>query len=498
MDKAQRTTKIAAGLVTDVEVRALGARHITAETAQHFGYGVGTYKGEAVQVAPYYDADGKLVAQKLRFRDKRFKVTGDLKTALPFGAHAFPRTGKMLVLTEGEIDALSMSQVQGNKWPVVSIASGAGPQVKKYVAERLEYFNGFEKIVLMFDQDEAGREGAKAAALVLGNRAFIAELPLKDVNEMLVAGKTAELVEAMWRAKQHRPDGIVELSTLKDALLKGVETGLPWPWPTLTEATYGRHLGEVYAIGAGTGVGKTEMFTEVVSQTVSELGLPVCCFFLEQSPGETALRIAGKFINKPLHIPDAGWDQSDLDEAWKLIEQSRKVFLYDSFGVADWASIEERIRFLAHAEGVQHFFLDHLTALTAGEDDERRSLDTIMSSIGGIVKELNICIYFISHLATPEGKPHEEGGRVMIRHYRGSRSIGYWSHFIFALERNQQEADEDARSITTFRVLKDRKTGRSTGMTFHLKMERDTGRLIEMTPDAPFPVASDSEGHNDF
>jgi hypothetical protein len=31
----------------------------------------------------------------------------------------------MIVVTEGEIDALAMSQVQGNKWPVVSIACGA-------------------------------------------------------------------------------------------------------------------------------------------------------------------------------------------------------------------------------------------------------------------------------------------------------------------------------------------------------------------------------------
>jgi twinkle protein len=36
----------------------------------------------------------------------------------------------MLTITEGEIDALSVSQAQGNKWPVVSVPTGAKGAVK--------------------------------------------------------------------------------------------------------------------------------------------------------------------------------------------------------------------------------------------------------------------------------------------------------------------------------------------------------------------------------
>jgi twinkle protein len=54
----------------------------------------------------------------------------------------------------------------------------------------------------------------------------------------------------------------------------------------------------------------------------------------------------------------------------------------------------------------------------------------------------NVMLTFVSHLATPEGKPHEEGGRVMIRHFKGSRAIGFWCHFMFGLERNQQDQDD--------------------------------------------------------
>ncbi|NSZ01587.1 hypothetical protein G6M64_20650 [Agrobacterium tumefaciens] len=104
-----------------------------------------------------------------------------------------------------------------------------------------------------------------------------------------------------------------------------------------------------------------------------------------------------------------------------------------------------------------------------------------MAEIGGLVKELDCMIILISHLATPEGKPHEEGGRVMIRHFKGSRSIGFWCHYMFGLERDQQHENEELRSITTFRVLKDRYTGQATGKVIYLGYEQETGRLFETT-----------------
>jgi twinkle protein len=98
------------------------------------------------------------------------------------------------------------------------------------------------------------------------------------------------------------------------------------------------------------------------------------------------------------------------------------------------------------ALGCKHIYLDHLTALAAGEEDEKQALDKIMAELAGSGAGARPRPHFISHLATPEGKPHEEGGRVTIRHFRGSRSIGFWSHFMFGLERNQQAEDEIERA----------------------------------------------------
>lgn len=462
-------------------VAPLLSRNITEDTCRHFNYMKGTYKSRNVQIAPYYDANGAMVAQKLRYADKTFGWLGDQTTALPFGANKFPKGGRKIVVTEGEIDALAMSQVQGNKWPVVSIGCGAGPQLRKYMAKHRDYFTSFDEVVIMFDNDDIGREAARTAAEVIGSsKALIAELPLKDAAEMLKAGQTEALIAAMWRAQKYTPSGIVELSSLRAEVMEGVKWGQDWPWPQLTKLTYGRRRGEVYCVGAGTGTGKTDVFTQIIDHTVNVLNEPVGCFYLEQAPRETAMRIAGKRAKKRFHVPDAGWTQQELSDTWDALEKSGKVFLYDSFGVNDWSDIEDRIRFLAQGEDVKHFFIDHLTALAAWQDDERKALSTIMSSIGGLVKELDICIYLISHLATPEGKPHEEGGRVMLRHLKGARDIGFWCHYVFGLERDQQAEDPVERRTTTFRILKDRYTGQATGQTFLLRYDQVTGMLDEV------------------
>lgn len=460
------------------EIRPLEKRGIAAETCAKFGYTVGQRNGVTYQIAPYY-RDGELVAQKLRTAKKMFSWAGDGKGVELFGQHLWRDGGKMVVVTEGEIDCMTVSQLQGNKWPVVSLPSGAG-SAKKSLAKNLEWLNKFDTVVLMFDMDDAGAEALKEAAPVFPpGKVKVARLGLKDANELLLAGRGGEVIDAIWGAKAYRPDGLVTMDDLQDAMHLSPEQGLPWAFPALTKLTYGRRLGEVYAIGAGTGVGKTDMLTQQVAFDVTELQQRVALFFLEQQPAETGKRILGKIAGKRFHVPDAGWTPADLSSSMKRLDGGGKLFLYDHFGTTDWAIIKAHIRYLAHSEDVKLFYIDHLTALAAVETDERKALETIMADIGALVKELNIIIMLVSHLATPEGKPHEEGGRVMIRHFKGSRAIGFWCHFMFGMERDQQAANKEQRSITTFRVLKDRYTGQATGEMFYLSYDTETGRLFE-------------------
>lgn len=479
-------------------VKALSSRKITEETCRKFGYTVAqTHDGKNVQVAPYYSESGELVAQKVRTQSKDFYVTGSLKEATLFGQRLWGKgSSKKIVVCEGEIDCMTVSQVRGNKWATVSIPNGANG-ARKALAANLEYLESFEEIVLMFDMDEPGQAAAQECApLFSPGKCKIASLSMKDPNELLKAGMADEIVRAVFEAKEYRPDGIVTVADLIDELNKPVQEGFPWFVDSLTKLTFGRRECELYGFGAGTGIGKTDFLTQQIAYDINVLNQRVGAIFLEQQPTETIKRVAGKVKGKRFHVPGDHWTPEELvEEASKL---DHRLYLYASFGETDWAVVKNKIRFMAVSQGIKLFYVDHLTAM-ADTSDEKGSLEQIMKEMAGIANELKIIIHFVSHLATPEGKPHEEGGHVSIRHFKGSRAIGFWSYFMFGLERNQQDPDLIVRSTTTFRVLKDRYTGQATGNLLYFGYEPETGRLFETKkPEPKSEFKDESNAQTDF
>lgn len=482
----------------DGDYTALTARSLSEETCKMFRYRVGKVpkdhpmarlRGKVVQIEEYFEGN-ELVAQKLRTKDKEFSIIGDNSKVL-FGRHCVKPGGKLLVVTEGAIDAMSYAEAREN-WPAVSIPNGA-QSAKKAVKANLEFLESFEKVVFCFDNDEAGREGIESIKGILSpGRMHIASLPeeYKDYNEAWLAGDIKAILHSVYQAEEVRPDGLVDIEDILEEALKPVEWGLPWFIPELNKATFGRRFGEVYGFGGGTGTGKTDIFTEQVAYDIGVLKERVGLLFLEQKPPETAKRVAGKFANRRFHVPDDGWTEEELITA--ITRLKGMVTFYDSFGQTDWKEIKTRIRHMHIAKGIRIFYLDHLTAM-ADTADERGSLEQIMKEMAGLADELSIIIHFISHLTTPDGTPHEEGGRVMIRHFKGSRAIGFWSFFMFGLERDQQADDPRDRHRTTFRVLKDRYTGQATGLTLQLGYDAETGRIILPADLAQMPDTEEDE-----
>lgn len=477
----KRRQALSTGDFVSGEVQALPVRKLTEETCQKFSYRVGKNRaGSKVQIAEYFGADGTLVAQKLRDGSKNFTIVGEGKDLPLFGQHLWPTTGRRLVITEGELDAMSVSQVFDNKWPVVSLPSGAA-SAKKCLSRNIAWLEGYEEIVLMFDQDEPGRAATtECCELFTPGRVKIAALPadMKDASDCVQAGLRDELRRAVYDARVYRPDGIVNLEDIRDRVLAKIEMGRPYKDSRLNERTYGRRVGDVIGIGGGTGCGKTDWLSEQIEFDVMTLGITTGVLLLEQSVGETGRRLAGKGAGKRFHIPDGGWEPAELVTAWDRLEASGKLFLFDSFGACDWATIKARITYMATALGCEHIYLDHMTALAAAEDNERTALEKIMAEAAGLAKRLGLVFHYVSHLATPEGKPHEEGGRVMGKHFKGSRALQFWSHAMFGIERDTQAEDLEIRSTTTLRCLKDRNTGRALGRTWGYGYDDARGLLV--------------------
>lgn len=468
-------------------IERLSARRISAETCRKFSYGIGyDTGGNPVQICDIRGPKGNLLAQKVRGKDKAFWLNGSLKEKPLVGMHLWTG-GKQLVITEGEIDMLSYAEVSNCKWPVVSVPNGAAG-AKGVIAKNLEYLAGFESVVIMFDMDEAGIEAASDCAdlLLSVTQVKIAKLPLKDANECLVAGRHEDVQKAVWNAQPHKPDGLVSVEDLLERMQKPKEKGLPWFMEGLNISSNGRVWGQVITIGAGTGVGKTDFLLQQMNYDTLTLGLKVAGFFLENDPEEVLEIMAGKADGR-LYYEENHPHYDMIEEKLKASARySGKLVLYDNFGMCDWDSVKSKVLFLL-TQGYRVFYIDHLTALaTGGEHNEKEELERIMAEGAELAKRHNILIHFVSHLATPEGKSHEEGGRVTIKQYKGSRAIGFWSHQMIGFERDQQ-AEGDERFITTARQLKRRGFGKGVGKTTRFRYNPDDGLLNEVgSQSSPF------------
>ena len=482
------------------EYKDLVKRKIPEAICQQFRYGFGADKhGNLVQVANYFDKEKQLVGQKLRYANKDFKFIGDAKASLMFGQSLWGNTGKKLVITEGEIDALSYATATDGKYPVVSLKNGAGA-AKKEIAQHIDWINGYEEVYLWFDNDDAGREAVNDVVhLIPADKLRIIRHPdYKDANEVLCYKGKAGVLNAFYNAERYKPDDIVTPLDLIDIVAEPINVGFSYAYEALTRLLYGRRFGEVVTVGAGVSVGKTDFVMTQVAHDIAQ-GWKVATFMLEQSVKETVLRVAGKVDGKHYHLPDASPDEAKLKKT--VGDMHGKLFMFDNFGANSWEVIREKIRYMKYNYECRIFYIDNLTALNAHAADERRNLDGLMAEVATLAKELDIWIMLVSHLNPPKkGASHESGGKTEQNQFTGSRAIMRWSYAMLGIERNTLAEDADERNKGLVRVLKDRFSGSATGRTVGFYYDRDTGLVHETEADFELENVGgeDNNGGSDF
>ena len=425
---------------------------------------------------PYYDEHGQVVGFKVRAKSKDFHYEGRSTDTL-FGQHLFPTTGKRIVITEGELDAASCYEVMSG-WPMVSLPHGAA-SAKKDLQKQIPFLQGYQEIVLFFDNDEAGRQAVESASGVLpAGRVKIARLEnYKDASDALQADDRESIRKAIWDAKPYRPDGIVDGKSLFDVVTEP-EPPSQWDYPFagMNDMLHGIRYGELITITAGTGSGKTSFVRELATELLQR-GETVGILELEANNKRTALGLMSAAVGKALHIGEH--DKDELKKHFDNTFGNWNVYLFDGFGSFDPDVIYNRIEYLASGLECRIIFLDHLSILLSGLDgDERRMIDSTMTRLRSLVERTGITLFLVSHLrrSNSDNNSHEEGGRVSLGQLRGSHSISQISDSVIALERDQQS--EDNNNTTTVRVLKNRYSG-EVGVATRLTYDLSTCNFYE-------------------
>ena len=467
-------------------------RKLTMNTCKKYGVTV-TKEGSIISqhMYKYHDVNGNHVASKFRrTNDKQFWSEGPLSDCGLFGQNIFNQGGKYITVCEGELDAMSAYELMGSKWPSVSLKNGAASAVKN-CKQSLSYLSKFDTIVLCFDNDKPGRDAAQEVAkLFEPNKCKVMDLDLKDANEYLKTGQREKFTQAWWNSRTYTPAGIINLADLGASLYdETVSQTCPYPWSGLNEKTYGMRTGELVTFTSGAGMGKSSVMRELMHHIMKNTQDNIGVLALEENTRNTAFNIMSVEANARLYINEIRkqYTQSQLNEWQSNTIGSGRFFAFDHFGSMANDEILSRIRYMAKALDCKWVFLDHLSILVSGQEDngdERKSIDILMTKLRQLVEETDIALLLVSHLRRPSGdNGHENGREVTLSHLRGSASIAHLSDSVIALERNQQADDPMEANTTTIRVLKNRYTG-DTGVATHLHYDNITGRMTQI--DNPF------------
>ncbi len=466
--------------------RGCEERGITKTIAEHFGVRVMYNDKREIEAYcyPYYDADNKLTAYKIRTMPKQFKTVGEFKDVQPFGSQSFGNGGKRLVITEGEFDAMAVAQASLNKYkkiyPVISVASSTN--LKSLLLNRT-WIRSFEEVVLFFDNDDAGKKAIREAANIIGiDKVKVTSSTAKDPCELFNQGGYMRVMEAIWDAQPYSPAGIVmgHEAVWEQYLERQSRESIPYPdcLRGINDKTNGMRFGEITLFTSGTGSGKSTVIKEIVLDLLNKSEDKIGMISLEESVGDTAEKFIQMQLRQNLQEYDVPLE--DQERASKEVFGTDRLVLLDHQGSVGDESLIDKIEYMA-LMGCKYLILDHITiAVSEGAEgySGNEAIDKVMSDLLKITKKHNIWLGIISHLrkGLVGSKNFEEGKLPSLDDIKGSGSIKQISFDIIGFSRNMTDEDDNVRNTINFTVLKSRFTGK-TGPAGAAKYHHNTSRL---------------------
>lgn len=403
-------------------------------------------RGEDI-VFPFLLPDGVLALAKVRKAQDGASprpTAADCEPIL-FGWQAIPSNARDIIITEGEIDALSWAAYG---FPAMSVPFGGGGGAKqRWIENEFDRMERFERIYLSTDMDEPGEQAAEAIAARLGrHRCLRVKLPRKDANSCLQDGISKEdMALCIVKAANLDPEGLRSASHFKDEV-----THLFWPAP---EAPVGYHtpyqkLGdsllfrpaEVTLWTGASGAGKSQILSDCIVDWVRQ-GSRICLSSLEMRAAQTLKRMCkqaggvdrptAQYINRIL-----GW----LDQGLILYERVGKAGVENLLEVFDYA----RAKY-----GCDQFVIDSLMRLGIAGDDYTGQ-ETAMFRLVDWSIQHNVHVHIVAHSRKGE---RDRQGAPETEDIKGAMEIGANAFNIVSVWRNrkieqqiqQAETEEDKR-----------------------------------------------------
>jgi len=277
-----------------------------------------------------------------------------------FGKQLINENNSELIITEGEIDALSF-----HSWSLPAVSVPNGVSDFEWLDIDWEWLARFEKIYVCMDMDEPGKQAAPDICKRLGlHRCFIVSLPKKDVNECLTSGLTKEDMEkCLATSKQIELDEIKRADDYTSEVCDYYTTDFSkqgWDTPWYPNLPWRVRKAELTILTGFSGHGKTIGLNQLIMHLVQQ-GVRVMDASLEIKPGMTLYNMTRCAMAKK---------QSTKEEVQACISWLNDgIFFLDCIGTVNTTRLLHAMEYARKRHGVDVFVIDSLFKCGLSSED---------------------------------------------------------------------------------------------------------------------------------
>ena len=403
-----------------------------------------------------------------------FYSVGDVRASTKlFGQNKFEGGGKKLVICSGQADAravftaLNVEKYQGKNrigkfiTPVVSTQCGESSVAQ--IKANFEWITSFEEVIILYDQDEAGRNGAeKLAKMLKAGQAKIGKYKRKDACEHSRRGEWEAIKTAYFKAERYSPVDVLHLGEMwEDFEKEDQNIKIPFP-PSMSLLNDmmggGMERGEITVLGALTSAGKSTFVNNIAYHLLENTDLKVGAFYLEGTKREVVRDMLSLDMRDNLRLKKR--DELDMVKLrnrfmGSLASKDRFVFVNHAGSIRN-DEIFDKLHYLAEVEGSDVIIFDPLQAGVNSSDNSQ--IIEFMDNLLKFAKKTDTCLIVVSHMRKPDNdNPHDVSEYSLL----GSSSINQISFNTILISRDKMHSDPRIKNSTHLKLVKCRRTGQT-------------------------------------
>ena len=353
--------------------------------------------------------------------DKRFIQDGAARTLWGIEQIKAGEMPDILVICEGEIDALSIATVM-NDVAVTSVPNGAPSKIsdKKVSPSEDKKFSylwdakdilkgkGVKKIILMTDKDEAGEALKEELARRVG-RAKCYEVTFSDnendANDVLMRSGPERLREIIENAQPLPLDGVYQAIDYADqvrhlynnGMMKGESTGIDSVDKLFTIAP-----GQLSVVTGLPGSGKSEFIDQLMINLARNSGWKFAVASFENPVDLHIAKLSEKVCGKSFFNKDDRMSREGMEKSLRFVND-HFMFLEQKSGDATTVdSILDRISQACLRKGIRGCVIDpynYIMQDSNAEESEHQFINHLLTRLVAFARAHDIHIWFCAHPA---------------------------------------------------------------------------------------------------